>query len=107
MLKKIGDKCDYCNRPIPKKVDTCSTCIHNRRELQKDPRLQELKLDHYVLENVLDFELPGNLELDTNQFEGTFIETESEEEFREELEELFREMFGPDDSNVDDSGDGG
>jgi len=107
MDKKIAGNCDFCNKPIPKKVDTCMECVKNMRELQKDPRLQELELDDYILKNIVEFELPSNLELDTNQFEGTFIEADSEEEFREELEELFRKVFSPDDSNIDDSGDEG
>jgi len=61
MISMIDGKygrCDYCYKKIRVEFDVCSICIHNLRELQKDPRLQQITLDEHTMKNVVTFELP-------------------------------------------------
>jgi len=57
MLTNMRGECDYCEKPIPVQLEVCSVCIHNMRELQKDPKLQQLKLNEHVMANLVEFEM--------------------------------------------------
>jgi len=58
MLTSMRGECDYCEKPIHVELEVCNVCIHNMREIQKDARLQEIKLDRHTMKNVVTLELP-------------------------------------------------